>query len=587
MDIGTPLPADYIRDDYNASGAENTTWHTTDWAKVMRTVKSLQIRLAKAVKAQKWAKVRRLQWLITHCLASKLLAVRRVTENTGKRTAGIDGQTWTTAQDKEEAVNELKLKGYKAASVRRIYIPKANGKKRPLGIPTMKDRAMQALYLLSLDPISETTGDLNSYGFRSHRNCADAIEYSFITLAKTNSPQWILEADIKGCFDNISHQWLLQNIPLPKRLLKQWLNSGYTENGQWFPTTQGTPQGSIISPTLANMTLDKLEKHIEEICLTLPKGKSEKRGNPRQIFFNRYADDFIVTCNDKAYLQTTVKAAIEDFLKPRNLELSPEKTLITHISEGFDFLGQNVRKYNNKLLIKPAKKNIKTFLSKVKKVFTQFRNERTYKLISTLNPMIRGWTMYHRHVVAKQTFETIDHKIHQMTWQWAKNRHKGDKKNVKWVKNRYFTRIKGRDWILFDDHPKWETQITLFKAADVPIKRHTKIKSRANPYALDDETYFEKRDQDKLAQRVEGKKKVEYLLERQQGLCAYCKTPIKVASGWHSHHLIYKALGGAHNLDNLVMLHPNCHVSVHVNKVPPHILLPRPPTPRRQDVPSV
>ena len=249
MDTALDIPVGYMLDGCNASGAGNMGWHYIDWKAVTRSVKSLQIRIAKAVTAQQWRKVRSLQWLVTHSFAAKLLAVRRVTENTGKRTAGVDGQRWLTAKAKQKAVHKLRIKGYQAKAVKRIYIPKSNGKKRPLGIPTMHDRAMQALHLLGLDPVSETRADGNSYGFRPHRSCADAIERSFDLLAKKRSPQWILEGDIKGCFDNISHDWILKNIPLSKKPLKEWLKSGYKEGQKLFPTTSGTPQGSIISPT--------------------------------------------------------------------------------------------------------------------------------------------------------------------------------------------------------------------------------------------------------------------------------------------------------------------------------------------------
>jgi RNA-directed DNA polymerase len=567
MDIGISIPAIYMRKDYNASGATTHVWHYIDWGKVTCVVKSLQIRLAKAVLAKQWHKVKRLQWLVSHNFAAKLLAVRRVTENRGKRTAGIDGQRWKTAEEKVKAVHELKLKRYKPVSVKRIYIAKSNGKKRPLGIPTMKDRAMQALYLQSLDPISESTGDPNSYGFRPHRSCADALSRCFDRLARRKSPQWVLEADIKGCFDNISHQWLLEHIPLPKRLLKQWLEAGYMEKGKWFPTSQGTPQGSIISPTLANMVLDGLEKHIDQACqIPTKKGyKNPLRINPLQIYFIRYADDFIITCKDKDYLRQTVLPAVESFLIPRGLSLSLEKTLITHIEQGFDFLGQNVRKYKSTMLIKPAKKNIKTFVEKVKKVIKAHSNAPTLLLIETLNPMIRGWAMYHRHSVAKKIFSNLDHTIFKMVWRWAKQRHQR-KKDAAWIKKRYFTRIEGRDWLLFDIDPLYGRKRTLFQAASIPIRRHIKIRSQANPYMPKDEPYFEYRIQLKMTQRFEGRQLLEHVFKRQKGKCAYCELPLNLQSGWQVHHILPRILGGTNSWDNLVILHPNCHNSVHFNK---------------------
>lgn len=565
MGTAFDIPAEYVLSGCNASGSETMWWHSIDWSAVTHSVKSLQIRIAKAVTAQQWRKVKSLQWLVNHSFASKLMAVKRVTENTGKRTAGVDGQTWLTATAKQKAVHKLRLRGYKAKAVRRIYIPKSNGKKRPLGIPTMHDRAMQALHLLGLDPVSETTADENSYGFRPHRSCADAIKRCYDLLCLKRSPQWILEGDIKGCFDNISHDWILENIPLSKKPLKEWLKSGYKEGQKLFPTQSGTPQGSIISPTIANMVLDGLEAHIDKACGIKKYGKKQYRHNPHIIHFIRYADDFIVTCRSEGYLKETVLPAIQAFLEPRGLALSDDKTHITHIDEGFDFLGQNVRKYKGKLLIKPSKKNIHTFLEKVKGVIVKLSNVRTINLIKKLNPMLRGWGMYHRHIVAKKVFSTIDHAIFKMTWRWAKRRH-CRKKDAMWIKKRYFTRIEGRDWLFFDKEEKTEKQYTLFQVGSIPIKRHVKIDSKANTYLPSDEPYFEMRTQIKMADKWAARQLTNFIYKRQKGCCAYCAEKIDLKTGWHLHHIVQRIHGGKDRADNLVMLHPNCHKSVHVNK---------------------
>ena len=247
-----------------ATASAGAKWQLIDWQKATRIVKNLQARIVKAVKALKWKKVRDLQRLLTNSASAKVLAIRRVTENTGKRTAGIDGQLWDSPHRKYEAIAGLTTKGYKAQAVRRVKIPKSNGKMRPLGIPTMKDRAMQALFLLGLDPVSETTAEPTSFGFRLYRSCADAVTKCHRLLSKKDSPRWILEGDIKGCFDNISHEWLLDNIPMNKRILSQWLKAGYFEKRQLFSTEAGTPQGSVISPTLANMVLDGMRKAIDQ-----------------------------------------------------------------------------------------------------------------------------------------------------------------------------------------------------------------------------------------------------------------------------------------------------------------------------------
>src|SRR6266566_2337617 len=232
-----------------------TDWHAIDWRAVNTNVRRLQARIVKATKEKRWGKVKALQRLLTHSFSGKALAVRRVTENQGKNTPGVDKITWNTPQKKINAVYSLRQRGYHPQPLRRIYIPKKNGKKRPLGIPVMKCRAMQALYLLALEPVAETTADPNSYGFRPQRSTADAIEQCFTALGKARSPQWILEGDIKGCFDAISHAWLLAHIPMDKTMLKKWLKAGYMEKHVLYPTEEGTPQGGIITPPTMVQTL--------------------------------------------------------------------------------------------------------------------------------------------------------------------------------------------------------------------------------------------------------------------------------------------------------------------------------------------
>ena len=239
-------------------------WSAINWRKVHQNVRRRQARIVKAIQEKRWGKVKALQHLLTHSFSGKVLAVRRVTENQGKRTAGIDGATWSTSQQKALAVPSLRQHGYRAQPLKRVYIPKRNGQKRPLGIPTMTDRAMQALFKLALEPIAESLADPNSYGFRPERSTADAIEKCFKCLHRPGSTQWVLEGDIKGCFDHINHDWLLNHIPLDKSILKQWLKAGFMEKRAWYPTHTGTPQGGIISPLLANLCLDGLETKLNE-----------------------------------------------------------------------------------------------------------------------------------------------------------------------------------------------------------------------------------------------------------------------------------------------------------------------------------
>lgn len=466
-------------------------WQFINWDKVKQDVKSLQRRIVKAIKQGRHNKAKALQWLLTHSFSAKLLAVKRVTENSGKRTAGVDGIIWKTPNQKLNSVKLLKRKGYKAQSLKRVYILKKNGKKRPLGIPTMYDRAMQALYLMSLDPVAESTADTCSYGFRPRRSCADAIARCFIHLSRSNSSTWILEGDIKGCFDHISHKWLLEHIPIDKLILHQWLNAGFIEDKQLFPTSEGTPQGGIISPALANMTLDGLEQVINQVARGKIKGEGIVVENKNKVHLIRYADDFIVTANNPDILRDKIKPAIEKFLSDRGLLLSEEKTKITHIDLGFNFLGQNIRKYRNgTLIIKPTTDSFLSIKSKVKEIINRNKSATTLGLIAQLNPVIRGWCNYHRHVASKDTFVKLDSYIFHCLWNWAKHRH--SKKCIPWIKNKYFKTIGNNNWVFAATNDKGN-YTAIYRAGLTPIIRHVLIIGEANPYDDYWYKYFVKR----------------------------------------------------------------------------------------------
>src|ERR1700736_4523293 len=400
--------------------SEAAEWYAINWQTIHQNVRRLQARIVQATKAGRWNKVKSLQRLLTHSYSGKVLAVRRVTENTGKKTPGVDQIIWKTPQDKTQAVHALKSRGYQSQPLRRVYIPKSDGRRRPLAIPCMIDRAHQALHLLALDPVLETNADRNSYGFRQKRSCADAIGQCFIALSNAPNTQWILEADIQSCFDQISHDWLLAHVPMDRAILQQWLKSGYMEKHVLHETTDGTPQGGIISPALANCALDGLERLLKEKFPT-KKPLSSLGGQFPCVNLIRYADDFVITGRTKELQEGEIKPLVEQFLQKRGLELSPAKTVITHVERGFDFLGQNVRKYpNGKLLIKPSKKNVKTFLGGIRGTIKAALGMSAADLIDWLNPKIRGWSNYHRHVVSARVFSRVDHSIFIRLWQWAR-----------------------------------------------------------------------------------------------------------------------------------------------------------------------
>ena len=450
-----------------------TKWGEINWEKAEKYVNRLQIRIVKAKLMNKKNLVKRLQYLLVNSFYAKAIAVRKVTTNKGRKSAGIDGEIWNTEKLKMQGILKLNNKGYKAKPTRRIYIKKANGKQRPLSIPTMTDRAMQTLHLLALQPIEETQADKGSFGFRMYRGCQDAMQRIFNVLSRKNSAEWILEGDIKGCFDNISHEWLINNIEMNKKVLKEFIKAGYVYKKKLFPTNQGAIQGGAISPTLANITLDGLE---EEIHRKTNPGKRVKHLVHREhkINFIRFADDFIVTGETKEILEE-VKQIIKEFLQERGLELSEEKTLITNIKEGFDFLGWNFRKYkDNKLIIKPSKKSVKRVREKMNKTIKQAASWKQEELITKLNPIITGWSNYHQVVCAKETFKKLDYTLYLMLTEWARRRH--NKKSRVWRYNRYWKNINGRNET-FEQNGK-----ILNRFADVPIIRKYRIALDKNPY---------------------------------------------------------------------------------------------------------
>jgi RNA-directed DNA polymerase len=537
-------------------------WHAINWRKVWHNVRRLQARIVKAVQEGRWGKVRALVYLLTHAYSGRAAAIVRVTTNAGAATAGVDGATWDTPERKAEAFRQLRRHGYRPQPLRRVYIPKSSdpSKLRPLGIPTLTDRAMQALYLLGLDPIEETLADANSYGFRPRRCCADALDQCHKVLRDNHSATWVLEGDIKACFDRINHDWLLTHTPMDRVILRQWLQAGYLEKDVFVATTEGTPQGGIISPALANRALDGLEGLLQQRF-----GGTRRQRERHKVHLVRYADDFIITGTSKELLRDEVQPLVAHFLKERGLELSHEKTSITHVDDGFDFLGQNVRRYGSKLLLRPSRKNARAFLTKINSVLQHEGGYLTAgQLIQRLNPKIRGWALYHRHASSARTFARVDDAIFWKLWRWARRRHRG--KSAAWVKRQYFTRPGDATWRFrgtVTDEEGGKHNVLLFQARSVPIRRHVKVRGTANPYDPAWELYFEERLAAQMASTLTGRGTARYLWLEQDGHCPVCGQPLLLAEGWHVHHLRWRSHGGDDTVDNLVLLHPNCHRQAH------------------------
>lgn len=478
--------------------SDTERWKSIDQHKAEEYVRKLQARIVKAQREGRHGKVKSLQWLLTHSFYGRYLAVVRVTTNKGKNTAGVDHVRWSSPTAKVKAINTLKRRGYQPKPLRRVEMPKENGKKCPLEIPTMKDRAMQTLYLMALDPIAETTGDQHSYGFRKYRSCQDAIAQCHNVLSGDVAPKWVLEGDIKGCFDHISHEWLLNNIPMDRDILRKWLKSGYVFNGGLFPTEEEAPQGGIISPTLANMTLDGLQsivrRAVKPYWQPVPTVYGRKWIEPK-INLVRYADNFIVTAKDKETIENVILPLVRQFMTERGLTLSEEKTKITHVSEGFDFLGFNIREYksNGKLLTKPSKDAMKDFCDKVRTKVKSNKSAKASSLIRMLNHMIPGWTNYYRYGASSKAFSRVDYEVYKTLWQWAKRRH--PKKGKHWIKERYFKQLHGREWCFAATTKKSdkETALSIKRLADTPILKYVRVRTNTNPYDPADAPYYARR----------------------------------------------------------------------------------------------
>jgi len=474
-------------------------WDTIQWDKPKQHVRRIQERIFRATRDKDRARVKNLQKLLVRSRSARLLAVRRVTqENEGKYTPGVDGLIYTTSEKRMRLVGEihyLNIFKYKCKPLRRVYIPKSSGDKRPLGIPTVIDRVMQMLVKMALEPEWEAKFESHSYGFRPGRRCMDAIWHiwnNIRAISNKRTSAWILDADISGCFDNINHDALLQRIFVFQQTIKRWLKAGIIEFGKYNQTKSGTPQGGIISPLLANIALDGMERIFGA---ENSKGNhvvpSKRCGLNKGISMIRYADDFVVTAPTREIINTHVLPILRDFLKERGMKLNDAKTRIVHREEGFDFLGFHVRQYHGKsrsvCLAKPSKKTIKRHLEQIKKMISSNKQMKADELISKLNPIIRGWANYYCYSSAKETFNHVDYRTWQMVWRWCLRRHSN--KGKQWVHHRYFMKTGNRDWIFGE---RKENTLLFHRSFPAGI-RYIPVKGYNSPHDSSLHDYWEKR----------------------------------------------------------------------------------------------
>lgn len=529
-----------------------------NWKGVSREVLKMQQEIAIAYSNRNVKEVQRLFRSLMRSFAGRALAVRKVTSAPGKKTPGVDGIKWDSSKDKFCAIQDLKrLKNYKAKPVRRVFIPKPNGDKRPLGIPTMFDRAVQALYGLALMPIAECKADTRSYGFRPFLGAQHAIQYLWLNLARKDNPRrWILEADIKKYFDTISHNWIMENLgDYCPEILKEFLKAGIVWNDEFQASEVGTPQGGPISPLLANMVLDGLQAALAA----------------KNLIMCRYADDFVVLCWTKEEADVTARQIVKEFLLPRGVELNDAKTKVTEISDspGVEFLGFTIRAYPDKtrskgtiLLIKPQKKKVIALLRKTKEIFRLHRNKPVYDVIMELNPLLRGWANYYRIGSVKKTFSKVAFLVYKQVWSYLKRKHRGVP--LRKLASRYFTRVGNDRWVFNAEDPEMGNVISLFRIAHVVIK-YPKLQTWKNPFFPENESmWYEKV---KVTKGDKGpitlNKRKQELFAKQGGYCTHCEQLLDPATEvLEEHHKVMKSQGGLDTLDNLVLLHRTCHLQI-------------------------
>ncbi len=546
-------------------------WHSINWRKLERQVYKLQTRIYRASQRGDVKALRRLQKMLMKSWSARALAVRRVTQdNQGKKTAGVDGLKSLTPKQRFDLINKLRL-GTKVSPTRRVWIPKpGTEEKRPLGIPTRNDRALQALVKLALEPEWEARFEPNSYGFRPGRSCQDAIAAIF--LAIKHKAKYVLDADIAKCFDRINHEALLiklNTFPTIRRQIKAWLKAGVMDGKQLFPTSEGTPQGGVISPLLANIALHGMENRIKQYAETL---KGKKRINKEALSLIRYADDFVILHENIAVVQRC-REIISEWLNDIGLELKPSKTTLAHTlnnheqqEPGFNFLGFNIRQFkvgkfssgkdgHGKLLgfktiITPSKQKQKVHYDQIASVIEAHKAAPQAALISRLNPIIRGWANYYATVVSKVAYADMDNLTYLKLRAWAKRRH--PKKNGEWVSKKYWQSVNGDNWVFATR--KGNNPFRLLNHVDTPIVRHVKVKSESSPYD-GNLVYWSTR----MGNNPEMPSRVSKLLKKQKGKCAYCDMFFREEDVVEVDHKIPKSKGGKDSYDNFQLLHRHCH----------------------------
>lgn len=571
---------DSVTTDIGAAG-HHPEWADSDWQRAQRRVKNLRQRIYRATENGQWNKVRSLTKLMLRSHSNLLVSVRRVTqENQGKRTPGLDGQTALTPAERVHLVKEMADHTlWQAQPAKRVYIPKAKGRLRPLGWPIIKNRVAQAVVKNALEPSWEARFEASSYGFRPGRSCQDAIEHCHSRLrAGKNCPndRWILAADIQSAFDNINHDFILARLgPIPGRaLVKQWLKAGYVEAEVFTPTPSGTAQGAVVSPLLANIALDGMESLLDQYPKVKEytihsKGRTwTKRVKSRKYGFARYADDFLVTAETREDLEA-IQPILADWLKLRGLRFNEEKTQIVPIEHGVNFLGFHLRHFGGRCFTFPQKEKVLGFLKGVREWLKTHPTVKAEAVISQLNPMLRGWAHYYKHSASKRVFSYVDDQVWKALWTWALRRHPN--KGKRWVAKKYFL-SDSTGWTFKATVPGRNGQpkvITLHKLRRVPIERHVKVKGPASPddpglgqYWQDRRTRYGK------SYWVRGSKLYRVAVN-QNWQCPICAQHLFNGEDVHTHHSVPLAAGGRENEENLVHLHHACHKQVHSRRGSP------------------